>query len=176
MREMIAKSRLTRGLAAIGAVAIIYYFLGDLADWKKLVIGVATAFFAWVATCEIEVFKKELTLANNELDWKRGILASADASLFDLKTVFEDSTMSIAFKPAGETDEQWHTRAGAAWTASVDEMTRVRRDVWKIRTFLENHEDLDNQIQSVSRGIRSIIWIHKGFMAKNGAPLALTAR
>jgi hypothetical protein len=107
MNEFIAKSRLTRGLIAIAALAVAIYLLGNTDGVRRAIVAISTALFAWIATCELEVFKTEIALKMKQLDWKKELLGKADSCFFDLKLVFEDVSTSLAFKPAGETDEQY---------------------------------------------------------------------
>lgn len=168
MENLISKSRLTRALISIAALAVVIYALGNAEGSKRIAAAIATAVLAWVATSELEVFKTRLSIQNKQFDWKREILTKADSCLFDLKLVLEEATTSLPFKPAGETDEQWHSRAAECWSESVKTMNNVRRELWSIRSTIENYEDLDAAIQNASREIRGVILIHSDLMAHRG--------
>jgi hypothetical protein len=168
MNEFIAKSRLTRGLIAIAALAVAIYLLGNTDGVRRAIVAISTALFAWIATCELEVFKTEIALKMKQLDWKKELLGKADSCFFDLKLVFEDVSTSLAFKPAGETDEQYVKRASACWSESVDTMVRLRRELWSIRTHLDKHTELDTDIQAVSREVRGLILIQRDLIDRTG--------
>jgi hypothetical protein len=166
MNDFVAKSRLTRALIFVAALAVIFYALGNAEGFKRVAAAIATALFAWIATSELEVFKTKLSSQNKQFDWKRDLLTKADSCLFDLKVVLEDATTSLPFRPAGESEEQWHARAAECWTESVTTMNNVRRELWTLRSTIENYEDLDSAIQNASRSIRGVILIHTDLMLR----------
>ena len=166
MNDLIAKPRLTRALIFVAALAVIFYTLGNAEGIKRVAAAIATALFAWIATSELEVFKTKLSSQNKQFDWKRDLLTKADSCLFDLKVVLEDATTSLPFKPAEESDEQWHARAAACWNESVTTMNNIRRELWGLRSTIENYEDLDTSIQNASRAIRGVILIHTDLMLR----------
>ncbi|MBI3130245.1 MAG: hypothetical protein HYZ13_02710 [Acidobacteria bacterium] len=150
------------------ALGVIFYTLGAGDGSKRIAAAIATALFAWIATCELEVFKAELSHTERQTQWRRETLAKADSCLFDFKVVLEEVATSLGIKPAGESDAQWDARAGTYWARSVETMDNIRREIWGIRTELENHEVLDSSIQNVSREIRGLILIHQDLMANRG--------
>jgi len=151
-------------LATMVGVALLIYGKGDLG--KAIVGALITAYLGWVVAIETELIKTRITWTTKNLDWKREVHTKADYFLFDLMALQREVINDLAFRPTGETEEQWAARASKLWAGTWENMKNVRRELWSIRATIKDYEQIDADIQELSGTMRGIIVLQQQIAAR----------
>ena len=157
-----------QGLFLVLGIPILCFIFGWVDGARKFSELSISALTVWVGACALEEYKWKINYVGTDQVRRREALQATDDHLFGIFRAYEAATNSVAMLWSGETEEQWNEKANECWTAARGSLEKARTELWKVRHFYPNFEEVDQHLKGVSMAVTGIIQVHqRGHFGEN---------